>query len=123
MTCDILFITVIIFGMILQILIKVIIQIIIPNTNFVFLASNIVIEVAIMAVINTFMSIIVNNIITAVKSIVIALNVVHIINTYSQNRFLDGFIILKLGNLDSLSQNYPFRENIARFYLENTVLF
>ena len=122
MICDILFITLIIFGMILQILIKVIIQTIIPNTNFVFLASNIVIEVAIMAVINTFMSI-VNNIIIAVKSIVIALNVVHIINTHGQNRFLDVFIILKLRNLDSLSQNYPFKENIARFYLENTVLF
>ena len=122
MICDILFITVIIFGMIFQILIKVIIQTVIPNTNFVVLASNIVIEVAIMAVINTFMSI-VNNIITAVKSIVIALNVVHIINTHNHNRFLDCFIILKLRNLDSLSQNYPFKENIARFYLKNTVLF
>ena len=61
MICDILFITLIIFGMILQILIKVIIQAIIPNSNFVFLASNIVIEVASMAVVNTFMSFIVNN--------------------------------------------------------------
>ena len=122
MICDILFITVIIFGMIFQILIKVIIQTVIPNTNFVVLASNIVIEVAIMAVINTFMSI-VNNIITAVQSIVIALNVVHIINTHSHNRSADCIIILKLRNLDSLSQNYPFKENIARFYLKNTVLF
>ena len=108
MVRDIFFVTCIIFAMILQLLIKVIIQTIIANASFVFLSSsNIVIEVAIMAVVNTFKCV-VNNVITAVKSIVIALNVVHIINTHSHNRSADCIIILKLRNLDSLSQNYPF---------------